>query len=240
MKGFFFLSLVGATLYAALLVSHDYLPSDRGEHPGFAQSLGNAGERQLRSWGSDLPALAISGAQPSRRPAAAPRSVESSQNSAPPGGVAESQAFPEVSGTAFMPTESAKVTIAARVHSRPYVSSPIVRFYHRGTPLQVVDRENGWVQVADPTSGEEGWVLEKYLTDVTSVTHTAMETGKPLKESIRTQPVSSAKKRARRPRPGTRGSESVALVQLDKRWAGRAERRGGFGLFIFGRFARAQ
>jgi Bacterial SH3 domain len=154
--------------------------------------------------------------------------------------VAESQAFPEVSGTAFMPTESAKVTIAARVHSRPYVSSPIVRFYHRGTPLQVVDRENGWVQVADPTSGEEGWVLEKYLTDVTSVTHTAMETGKPLKESIRTQPVSSAKKRARRPRPGTRGSESVALVQLDKRWEGRAERRGGFGLFIFGRFARAQ
>jgi Bacterial SH3 domain len=244
MKGFFFLSLVGAALYAALLVSHDYLPSDRGEHPVFAQSLGNAGERQLRSWGSDLPALAISGPQPSRQPTAAPRLVESSQNSAPPGGVAESQArtaFPEMSGTAFMPTESAKV-IAARVHSRPYVSSPIVRFYHRGTALQVVDRENGWVQVADPTSGEEGWVLEKYLTDVTSVTNTAMETetGKPLKESTRTKPVSSAKKRARTPRPVTRGSESVALVQFDKRWEGRAERRGGFGLFIFGRFARAQ
>jgi hypothetical protein len=34
---------VGAAIYAALLVSHDYLPSDRAEHQVFAQSLGNAG-----------------------------------------------------------------------------------------------------------------------------------------------------------------------------------------------------
>jgi len=158
MKGFFFLSLVGAAIYAALLVSHDYLPSDRAEHQVFAQSLGNAGERQLRSWGSGLPALASSSSKPSRQPMAT-RPVQGSQSSTQPGGLAESQArtnFPEVSGTAYMPTESAKVTIAARVHSGPYVSSPIVRFCSRGAALQVVDRENGWVQVTGPRRGRLG------------------------------------------------------------------------------------
>jgi hypothetical protein len=138
--------------------SHDYLPSDRAEHQVFAQSLGNAGERQLRSWGSGLPALASSSSKPSRQPMAT-RPVQGSQSSTQPGGLAESQArttFPEVSGTAYMPTESAKVTIAARVHSGPYVSSPIVRFCSRGAALQVVDRENGWVQVTGPRRGRLG------------------------------------------------------------------------------------
>jgi hypothetical protein len=78
-------------------------------------------------------------------------------------------------------------------------------------------------------------VLEKYLTDLTSVTPTAMETetSKSLKESMQTKAVASANKRARTPRPVRRDSESVALVQLDKRWERRAEGRGGFGLFIF-------
>jgi hypothetical protein len=78
MKGFFFLSLVGAAIYGALLVSHDYLPSDRAEHQVFAQSLGNAGERQLRSWGSGLPALASSSSKPSRQ-SMATRPVQGSQ-----------------------------------------------------------------------------------------------------------------------------------------------------------------
>ena len=157
-EGLLFLSLVGAAIYAALLVSHDYLPSDRAEHQVFAQSLGNAGERQLRSWGSGLPALASSSSKPSRQRMAT-RPVQGSQSSTQPGGLAESQArttFPEVSGTAYMPTESAKVTIAARVHSGPYVSSPIVRFCSRGAALQVVDRENGWVQVTGPRRGRLG------------------------------------------------------------------------------------
>ena len=176
MKGFFFLSLVGAAIYAALLVSHGYLPSDRAAHQVFA----------LRSWGSGLPALASPSSEPSRQPMAT-RPVQGSQSSTQPGGLAESQArttFPEVSGTAYMPTESAKVTIAARVHSEPYVSSPIVRFCSRGAALQVVDRENGWVQVTSPERKVGCW--------------------------------------------------------LDKRSERRAEGRGGFGLFIFGRFARAQ
>jgi hypothetical protein len=57
MKVLLFLSLLGAAMYGALLVSHDFLLRDRAKDPSFAQSLGNASERRLRSWGSDLPAL---------------------------------------------------------------------------------------------------------------------------------------------------------------------------------------
>jgi len=44
--------------------------------------------------------------------------------------------------------------------------------------LQVVSRQNGWVQVTDPASGQGGWVFEQYLApaDGPTVTRTAMET----------------------------------------------------------------
>jgi hypothetical protein len=140
-----------------------------------------------------------------------------------------------------MPPESAKVTIAARAHSAPSISSPIVHFYSRGTPLQVLDRENGWVQVADRTSGESGWVLDQYLIETGgNGTQTVLETSKGLTEPVVTKPMPSARKRVRRPGPQVRNSESVALARLDRRWERRAQRRGGFGLFFFGRFARAE
>ena len=48
MKGLLFLSLVGAAIYGALLVSHDFLLSNRAKGPSFAQSLGDASDRRLR------------------------------------------------------------------------------------------------------------------------------------------------------------------------------------------------
>jgi SH3-like domain-containing protein len=53
-----------------------------------------------------------------------------------------------------------------------------LRFYQAGTALQVVSRQNGWVQVTDPASGQAGWVFEQYLApaDGPTVTRTAMET----------------------------------------------------------------
>src|SRR6185436_3966991 len=107
------------------------------------------------------------------------------------------------------------------VHSDASVSSPIISFYQAGTALQVLDRQNGWVQVADPASGESGWVFDQYLAPATgpTVTQTALETS-----------VSA-------PRPAVRRPEDVAMAQFERRWERRAERRGGFG-FFFGRFAR--
>jgi uncharacterized protein YraI len=249
MKGFLFLSLVGAGIYGALLISNDLLLSNRAEKPSFAHSLGDRGERQLRSWGSDLPALTTSSPQavpmPLREPAASSQATETSQTSTPVErglAVSKTRTSVELAGAEYIPTESAKVSMAARVHSGPSVSSPIIRFYPRGTALQVIDRENGWVQVTDPSSGESGWVLDQYLIAIEgrSVTQTALETtaSKALAEPMQTKSLPRTKKRGRT--PGVWSSKSVALARLDRRWERRTERRGGFGLFFFGRFARAE
>ena len=62
------------------------------------------------------------------------------------------------------PEEWAEVSLAAKVHNAPSVSSPTVRLYRVGTRLKVIGREPGWIKVADPTTSEEGWIYEKYLT----------------------------------------------------------------------------
>jgi Bacterial SH3 domain len=147
-------------------------------------------------------------------------------------------------GTVYEAIEWAKVTFPAKAHSEASVSSPILRFYQLGTVLQVVSRENGWVQVTDPTSQETGWVFERFLVpaDGPTVGQTALATttSKAVTESTPAKPVLSAKKRGVVPRSTVRIRESVALAQFDRRWDRRHERRGGFGLFFFGRFARAE
>ncbi len=86
--------------------------------------------------------------------------------------------------TAYEPIEWVKVMFAARVHREASVSSPTMRFYQPGTALQVVNRDNGWVQISDPTSREGGWVLEQYLvpTDGKAVTQMAAATPTALSE----------------------------------------------------------
>ena len=61
MKVLLFLGLVGAAIYGGLVLSSDYLlPRDAGQNAFAGQSLGNPSDRQLRSWGTDLPSLASS------------------------------------------------------------------------------------------------------------------------------------------------------------------------------------
>ena len=137
----------------------------------------------------------------------------------------------------------AKVVLVAKVHGDASISSPTVRFYPPGTALQVVSRQNGWVQIKDPTSGESGWVYEQYLSPAEgpTATQTAMavtasrETAEPARSNRQI-----AKNRVRAPRPAARRSHDFAAAQFDRRSDRRAERRGGFGLFFFGRFARAE
>ena len=64
MKGVLFLSLVGAAIYMALVVSHDQLPTDRAGDSFTRQSSSGPPDRQLRSWGTDLSALASSLSEP--------------------------------------------------------------------------------------------------------------------------------------------------------------------------------
>ena len=247
MKGVLFLSLVGAAIYMALVVSHDQLPTDRAGDSFTRQSSSGPPDRQLRSWGTDLSSLVSSRAEPLplRKPGVVLGSLEtpSSQASAVVANAAEAPTFSQSDDTSYEPIEWAKVMLAARAHSEASVSSPTLRFYQPGVALQVISRENGWVQVTDPSSREGGWVLEQYLVPVDrlTVTQTAMATtaSKALSEPTQTKPVPIAKRRTRA-RSAVRVPVAVALAQYDSRWERRAERRAGRGLFFFGRFAGAE
>lgn len=248
MKGVLLLGVVGAAIYTALVVSHDLLQSDRADHRLSSQGLTRPTTRQLRSWGTDLPALASSQelSPRLRKPAVMPGSSASNPTQHLDG-LARAEEKPtslQSNATAYEPTEWVKVTLAARLHSEASVSLPTMRFYQPGTALQVVSRENGWIQVTDPTSRERGWVFEPYLvpTDHPTVTQTAMATttNKALSDPTRASPMPTAKKRLRATRPAIRVPDYVAIAQFDRRWERRPERRGGFGLFFFGRFARAE
>jgi hypothetical protein len=251
MKGVLFLSLVGAAIYMALVVSHDQLPTDRADDSVTRQSSSGPPDRQLRSWGTDLSSLVSSRAAslPLRKPGVVLGSLEtpSRQDSAVVADglpkAAEAPTFLQSDGTSYEPIEWAKVMLAARAHSEASVSSPTLRFYQPGAALQVISRENGWVQVTDPTSREGGWILEQYLVpiDHPTVTQTAMvtPTSKALSRPTQAKPMPSAKRRTRA-RPAVPVPVAVALAQSDSRWERRAERRAGRGLFFFGRFAGAE
>jgi hypothetical protein len=246
MNGLLFLSLVGGAIYTALVVSHDLLPSDRAEDTFTSQRPTNPGVRQLRSWGSDLPALVSSQASllPLHKPAvvAGPNESDPSEYSKSAVRSEEKSTSSQVEGTAYEPIEWTKVILAARVHSEASVSSPTIRFYQPGIALQVVSRENGWLQVADPASQERGWVLEKYLASIEgpTLTQTAMADRNALSEQVTVKPAfTGAKKRNR----SAKRANDVAFAEFSSRndrWSRRADRRGGLGLFFFGRFARAQ
>src|SRR5262249_39763952 len=236
MKGVLFLGLVGAAIYGAILLSYDLLPHDPAANVFTRQSLGNSDDRQLRSWGTDLPALASSN---SREASLALRTATTPVSPSPVGASTDSPS----GGTAYQSVEWVRVAFAAKVHSDASVSSPTLRFYRPGTALQVVDRRNGWVQVTDLISGERGWVFEQYLVpaDGPTTTQTAMATAATkVAAEARANPVPSIKKRVRASRPAARTPHDFASSQFDRRWERHADRRRAFGLFFFGRFARAE
>jgi hypothetical protein len=241
MKGLLFLGLVGAAIYMALVVSHDLLSGEGAEESLTRQAFSNPTTRQLRSWGNDLPALASRAPVVGVIPTIGEYGDGRSEGSGNFAYTDEVPAPPSQSiNTAYEPTEWVRVRLAARVHREASVSSPTMRFYQPGTALEVVSRENGWVQISDPISREGGWVLQQYLvpTDGPTVTQTAMATT-PNKTFSPTQakPMPIAKKRTRASRPTVR--DEVATAQFETRSLRRAERRRGFGLLFLGRFARA-
>ena len=148
MRGFLLLSVVGALLYGLLLLTPD-VPGRKAEHSltGHAE---HPDDRTMRSWGRNLPSLVIK-QPPMDRPGVAvgDELFDLTQEK-----LAQARkAQPETAG----------VVLAARVHSAPSVSSPTVRFFAPGTELQVIGRENGWVELFDPATQERGWVFESYV-----------------------------------------------------------------------------
>ena len=170
------MSIVGAAIYAFLVATHNVISDSKVEDTFAGQTQPNHPiDRKLRSWGSNLPALAISQQPSPRRPQQnaryGPRPTEENygQYSERTAGAGDEPAASQGKSTASevdQPIEWAKVLLAARVHSEASVSSPIIRFYLAGTEVQVVSRDQGWFQLLDPATQERGWVFEKYLVSI--------------------------------------------------------------------------
>ena len=57
------------------------------------------------------------------------------------------------------------VSRAARLHTGPSVSSPVVQFYPVGTELKQIGYAQGWFLVLDPATLRQGWIYEKYYLE---------------------------------------------------------------------------
>ena len=57
-----------------------------------------------------------------------------------------------------------RTSLAAKVHSGPSVSTPIMTYHPVGTELRAIGYRNGWVQVVDPATSQRGWIYQVYLS----------------------------------------------------------------------------
>jgi hypothetical protein len=236
------LSLIGAAIYALLIYTHGVLTDEKAEKTYAEQTQPNHSVQHLSSWGSYLPDRSISQnsqlatSQPST-PLPSQKSDEPSQNSernADQVATSENKATSSESGDKEpKPVELAKVVLAAQTHSQASVSSPTIRFYRPGTELQVVRREGIWFEVSDPVTQERGWVLAQYLSSIESPTPTQVAT-ESTTEPLTVKPASP--KSNKRHRSAKHAVHGVVIANADPwnaRWARRADRRRGFGLFMF-------
>jgi Bacterial SH3 domain len=237
MRALLLLSLVGIALYALLVFTSNVVPDSKVQDTFAGKTQPNHPiDRELRSWGSNLPALANSSQRFPPHPqhgAHAPTEQMSGGNqpAASPGNLAAL----ELDSSKQDHVEWTKVMLAARVHSEASVSSPTIRFYRPGTELQVVSRENGWLQLLDPVTQERGWVFEKYLVSIDrpSPTQAAMES---ITEPL---PTKVASPKSQKPSLSAKLTVRAGDVQVAKsdrrrgRWARRDDRRRNLGLFGF-------
>jgi len=254
MKGFLFLGLVGAAIYALLVYTHHVLPGGEAEDIFAGQTQPNQPVAQhLSSWGSHLASrssqnpqapLAVSqkSAPLQQNAADEPRATDPSQNSErKPGAwyqLASEAKAPNFGSESPGAVEWAKVVLAARVHDQASVSSPTVRHYTPGTDLHVVRREGSWLQVSDPVTQERGWVLEKYLVATDGPSSTQAASLESAAESPSAKAASPKSKKWGRSSKGSksaiRTSKRVARWEpRSVRWARRADRR-PFRAFMLG------
>ena len=83
------------------------------------------------------------------------------------GALAEAKATPDPAVPETGDADWVKTSLAAKAHSEPSVSAPVLRHYPLGTELRVTRRQSGWVQVADPATSERGWIYAIYLAPST-------------------------------------------------------------------------
>jgi hypothetical protein len=131
-----------------------------------------------------------------------------------------------------------KVVHGAKAHSAASISSPITKFYPPGKELQILGRENGWIELVDPATQERGYVFEQYLVAIDSPSPTpAVTHGAPavMQASAEDRPAKVAAQKSQKPRFASkpvrqavnevRPEESALAASRRDRMAKREERR---------------
>lgn len=230
-RGLLLLSVVGAVLYGLLLLSDKVRPPGETETTAAEKAqVNSSADRALRSWGRTLPALVIKPPSDDRLRRSDKWPVMNDQFNV------SAQKSAETKDETAEP-ETAKIALAARMHSEPLVSSPTVRFFSPGTELQLVRRQNGWVELIDPATRMRGWVLESYVTSIYGPGSAQVAMGSPAEEQLSkskpAKPLSRSKQQSRSVKPMPQATDKFAakLEQRRGRWARHDERRRRFGLF---------
>jgi len=232
------LSLIGAAIYAFLIYTYNVLTDEKAEKTYAAQPQPKQPVERMSSWDTYLPDRStnqnpqLASSQPSTPPQQSDEPSQNSERNADQVATSENKATTSESGdTEQRSVELAKVVLAAQTHSQASVSSPTVRFYRPGTELQVVRREGIWLEVSDPITQERGWVLAQYLASTESPTPAQVAT-----ESTTEPPTVISPKSNKRHRSAKHAVHGVVVANADQwnaRWNRRADRRRGFGLFMF-------
>lgn len=250
LRALFLLSFVGSALYAGLIYTHAALSpqhsvSDEDEYAlvlAIRPPAGDAASGSLRSWGPTLQALRNK--QPGSR--VAPQPAGDRDNRPVQAGLAVAALAPTGTITQEDRIGWAKVALAARVHDRASVSSPITHFYPAGSELEIIGRDGAWIELRDPATQARGWVLEQYVAMIDSPTATQVAAAEPdpvpAPEAATPKPkpakaiAAKAKKRSVKPQ----AMPDTVLANVPRgRLLQRGERR-GLGLFLFGRMAKLE
>ena len=222
MRVFLLLSFVGTLLYGLLLFTANDVPDRKAEY-SLSGHTADPADRTLRSWGHNLPALVM---QPSTdRGSTAVRDDRFDVSR-------EKLAQATVGSALQAQPETAKVVLAARVHSEPSVSSPTVRFFTPGTELKVVRRESGWVELFDPATQERGWVFESYVWSTGGFGRT-QTADLPNEDGLSKPNLPRSKQRSESAKAGPQiAAKLVATSELKRgRWKRRGDRGRRLGLF---------
>ena len=170
MRAVIFLSCVGTTIYALLVVSNRMMPVV----PEGTTIEVVARETPLKVWGPYLPNRPLKQLVAAKQAAPPKQKILSREITAsrPLPATADQTSSKQIgeqltSLEAHVPAKDHEgfwfvVSRAAWVHADPSVSSPIVHAYRVGTELKVIGHEQGWFRIIDPPTSRTGWIYERY------------------------------------------------------------------------------
>ena len=222
MRSLVLLSVVGAAIYALLVVSNKKMPV---VHDGTKAEF-VARDTRLKVWGPYLPDRPLKQLAATKQVAPPPQKIAPGKNAgarSPPATPDQTVTPPSHIGTRLTSVEARQpasdhdpiwfvVSRAARLHDGPSVSSPIVHLYPVGTELRSIGYQQGWFLVLDPATSRTGWIYERYYLHVIpgpgqTRTHSAKLTSNTRGlGGIRTE----ARKSHQEPKAQTKGREAQA------------------------------